>query len=309
MSRTLTAADRSALIRLASTMEKGSEERRAILHGLQKSAGAPRILYPVVEAVFDALGAGAVTAGHYSLLAKALVSDLADWPDGDFMVDLDEGNIDVQKYGDHEGAWEVSYRDNPAAYGFSWGSGPLITDEVDVTISDVPIKVVAHWEEHKSLLDMVKPGGGAFIDALTKLARKGLFNPDLRGKIPYVVVARVLTSHWRLLVPIVKSGMEKALKGFDRRMTPALAGEILELPLESTFDDMSVSNVGLDAISHGFEGVDVSSTVKDVRLDRPGKLVVSVATIFDNIENKIELDGEWEEDYNEPEPDDGGDYW
>ena len=31
MSRTLTAADRSALIRLASTMEKGSEERRTVL--------------------------------------------------------------------------------------------------------------------------------------------------------------------------------------------------------------------------------------------------------------------------------------
>lgn len=38
MSRTLTAADRSALIRLASTMEKGSPERKAILAGLSKSA-------------------------------------------------------------------------------------------------------------------------------------------------------------------------------------------------------------------------------------------------------------------------------
>jgi len=38
MSRTLTAADRSALIRLASTMEKGSPERKAILAGLNKSA-------------------------------------------------------------------------------------------------------------------------------------------------------------------------------------------------------------------------------------------------------------------------------
>ena len=34
MSRALTAADRSALIRLASTMEKGSDERRAVLAGL-----------------------------------------------------------------------------------------------------------------------------------------------------------------------------------------------------------------------------------------------------------------------------------
>ena len=41
MSRTLTAADRSALIRLASTMPAGSAERRAILAGLSKSAAHP----------------------------------------------------------------------------------------------------------------------------------------------------------------------------------------------------------------------------------------------------------------------------
>ncbi len=36
MSRTLTASDRSALIRLASTLPAGSAERRAILAGLSK---------------------------------------------------------------------------------------------------------------------------------------------------------------------------------------------------------------------------------------------------------------------------------
>ena len=39
MAKTLTAADRSALIRLASTIVKGSEERKAILAGLSKVAG------------------------------------------------------------------------------------------------------------------------------------------------------------------------------------------------------------------------------------------------------------------------------
>ena len=38
MSRTLTAADRSALIRLASTMPAGSEGRRAILAGLVRTS-------------------------------------------------------------------------------------------------------------------------------------------------------------------------------------------------------------------------------------------------------------------------------
>ena len=40
MSRTLTASDRSRLIRLASTMEKGSPERKAIVAGLGKKANA-----------------------------------------------------------------------------------------------------------------------------------------------------------------------------------------------------------------------------------------------------------------------------
>ena len=44
MPRTLTAADRSALIRLASTLPAGNEERKAILAGLQKQAGPDRSL-------------------------------------------------------------------------------------------------------------------------------------------------------------------------------------------------------------------------------------------------------------------------
>ena len=46
MSRTLTASDRSALIRLASALPAGSPERKAILAGLEKSA-AEKMLYTV----------------------------------------------------------------------------------------------------------------------------------------------------------------------------------------------------------------------------------------------------------------------
>ena len=45
MSRTLTAADRSALIRLASSMGKGSEGRRAILKGLSKMLHPGEVLH------------------------------------------------------------------------------------------------------------------------------------------------------------------------------------------------------------------------------------------------------------------------
>ena len=49
-SRTLTAADRSALIKLASTMPAGSPERKAILAGLEKaSASDPKLDFPSVS--------------------------------------------------------------------------------------------------------------------------------------------------------------------------------------------------------------------------------------------------------------------
>ena len=53
MARTLTAADRSALIRLASTMEKGSPERKAILAGLEKTSAAV-----ITDQQYDALRPG-----------------------------------------------------------------------------------------------------------------------------------------------------------------------------------------------------------------------------------------------------------
>lgn len=51
MSRKLTASDRSALIRLASSMEKGSPERKAILAGLKKAANedTPKVLRDAAE--------------------------------------------------------------------------------------------------------------------------------------------------------------------------------------------------------------------------------------------------------------------
>lgn len=58
MSRTLTAADRSALIRLASTMPVGSTERRTLLAGLSVSASAllgdARVSALVDDLVFEA---------------------------------------------------------------------------------------------------------------------------------------------------------------------------------------------------------------------------------------------------------------
>lgn len=49
MAHNLTAADRSALIRLASTLPKGSEERRVILAGLMEANATKDILTNVVD--------------------------------------------------------------------------------------------------------------------------------------------------------------------------------------------------------------------------------------------------------------------
>ena len=65
MSRSLTAADRSALIKLANTLPKESPERKAILAGLKKSAGdmdalkadLRKIRTPVLE-LGDYMGTG-----------------------------------------------------------------------------------------------------------------------------------------------------------------------------------------------------------------------------------------------------------
>lgn len=57
MSRSLTAADRSALIRLASTLPAGSEERRAILAGLRSRREDPNRakVYKEIEDMANAL--------------------------------------------------------------------------------------------------------------------------------------------------------------------------------------------------------------------------------------------------------------
>jgi len=55
MSRVLTAADRSALIRLASTLPAGSAERRAILAGLSRVSMSPHI-DRILSAIFRGPG-------------------------------------------------------------------------------------------------------------------------------------------------------------------------------------------------------------------------------------------------------------
>jgi hypothetical protein len=72
MAKNLTASDRKSLIRLASTMEKGSRERRAILAGLKKAWGGPRAVAgdPILDSFHWAITMNSV---------KELIGEVEEW--------------------------------------------------------------------------------------------------------------------------------------------------------------------------------------------------------------------------------------
>jgi hypothetical protein len=88
MSRTLTAADRKALIRLASTLEKGSDERKAILAGLEtqaptvKSAARDLDITDEFKSLADKY-ASAVADFVASLTGGRVSGKMVSWPEGD----------------------------------------------------------------------------------------------------------------------------------------------------------------------------------------------------------------------------------
>ena len=64
MSRNLTSSDRKSLIRLASSLPKGSPERGAILAGLQKQAAGWDTLWESVKAALSGIPGLKVAAKH-----------------------------------------------------------------------------------------------------------------------------------------------------------------------------------------------------------------------------------------------------
>jgi hypothetical protein len=92
MAKTLTAADRSALIRLASSLEKGSEQRRVILAALPSSGWVNRTLEPTPSAAelnafgkrWDELSDRALDL-HEEIARSPYWATL--WADGSYAVD------------------------------------------------------------------------------------------------------------------------------------------------------------------------------------------------------------------------------
>ena len=90
MPRTLTAADRSALIRLASTMPSGSPERRAILASL----------WPATDrSVFDLDPNAQVSVQDVDKVLSALITGPGWAPDGVRMVEREAIDLTKQGYG------------------------------------------------------------------------------------------------------------------------------------------------------------------------------------------------------------------
>lgn len=83
MSRTLTASDRSTLIRLASTLPKGSEERRAILAGLKVGARLSGGPDPKTSVIFTLTSRGKPVGSTrgYASEAQAINDFITRWHD------------------------------------------------------------------------------------------------------------------------------------------------------------------------------------------------------------------------------------
>ncbi len=101
MARTLTAADRSALIRLASTMPAGSDERKAILAGLK---GASRNWRNLEQRLSRAFGWEASQPGEYTIFLSE-PDESGGVGDGEYVIvgvrDL-RGSDDLIKVTDYE---------------------------------------------------------------------------------------------------------------------------------------------------------------------------------------------------------------
>jgi hypothetical protein len=103
MSRTLTATDRKSLIRLASTMAVGSDERRVILSSLSKQAalrGKADLLKIIAaydrkdEKVLRALGTKRKIMNFLNKLDQDIFDQVYDETDSDFMTDEFEEWLD-----------------------------------------------------------------------------------------------------------------------------------------------------------------------------------------------------------------------
>jgi len=103
MPKNLTASDRSALIRLASSMEKGSGERKAILAGLEKTARGWRNLE---RRLSKAVGWDNPQYGEYTIFLSQ-PDDNGEAADGEYiLVDAD----DIKARGDTVEAYDYQGR-------------------------------------------------------------------------------------------------------------------------------------------------------------------------------------------------------
>ena len=111
MSRRLTASDRSALIRLASTMPAGSDERRAILSGLRAIRVAQREYHVGQRVTLMDEGYFKPSDGRYSEWLNAgtkgvITGDGGDWKGPYYLITV---NVTPGKYADDPTPYKRTY--------------------------------------------------------------------------------------------------------------------------------------------------------------------------------------------------------
>ena len=296
---------------------RASEGRAAIrrLLGMEKEGGTPRILYPVVAAVVNALGLSTTSRFRLEktekLMAEALLSDLTDW---DFDAYGIEGLVEqgaeprITKAVSSEGETEVSYQDSPHAYGFSWGAGPMVSDTVTLSFDD-PTEITYNWTAEKSFVEIAKYG--SLKEAIMKLGRAGAFMPlgsedgtpppNFRfSGVSYLVVAKTLKDYGRVFVPLIKSTFRKELKELDKILDTREVEDADDLTdLLHDHDWNTSPSAPIEEMT--VESVNFTSTLRTVTVGNSIK--VDVLSIADNLEIELEFGEPDGSDYDEPDYD------
>ena len=162
MSRTLTAADRSALIRLASTLPVGSAERKAILAGLSKQAEAP---------------------------APRGV-DMAAWQQFSGNVDksvalLEKAGARLVKYDPNDGQFDYAYF-SAGPYKFTLNAQDLVDDSAMASVS-------RQWRKVMEVADSFATVSDPFYDSLGAKT-KATFGRSKASNIAYKIIAAMVKS-------------------------------------------------------------------------------------------------------------------
>ena len=178
MPRTLTAADRSALIRLAATLDKGSPERKAILAGLEKSASPLRGMQMVLGKLVNTPTLKALKP-TYSISEDPLQAEIKVWGSRGIGLTITVAQIEGNTVG-----YSVVGKKNGKPHVFAQSRRPLHFGGRIQKITDPILDAVKEWEAGQEPL--FKAGSSKkekYVQLFRDLAdkRRKTIQVDLKG--------------------------------------------------------------------------------------------------------------------------------